>query len=105
MFAVHATTSCKIVKKFKIKNTFAFSKTLLLRNREIQYTAPLSLPFKVVPQTVDHGTALLTTLIRGGGGGKVEDQGSIIKGQLTYSVSSIFATRCSSKIVVKGHEV
>ena len=82
-----ATTSCKIVETFAIKNIFSFSKTL----------PPPSPPFKVIPQSFKHGVVLLATLIRGGGGGKAGDRGNIIKGQMMYSISSIFATRGGGK--------
>lgn len=64
----------------------------------MQYSPPPSPPFKVVPQSFEHGAAPLTTLIRGGGGGKAEDHGNVIQGQMAYSVSSIFATRCLIKV-------
>ena len=61
----------------------------------MQHTTPPSPPFKVVPQNIKHGVALLTTLIRGEGKGKVEDHENIIEGQMAYSVSYIFATHGS----------
>ena len=44
-------------------------------------------------QSFEHGAALITTLMRGGGGGRAVDNGNTIEGQMAYSVSSIFATR------------
>ena len=63
---------------------------------------PSSLPFKVVPPSVEYGLQLLATLIRGGGGIQAQDHGQAIYANVWYSVSSTFTIGCSKKLFIRA---
>ena len=68
--AYGATTSCKnVVETVQRKNNlFSFKSLLVTAGLWYIILSSPSLPLKVVPASVEHGLALLATLIRGGGG-------------------------------------
>ena len=73
-----ATTNCKNVETLPRKTTFLASNRSWSQVCEIQYWPPSSLPFKVVPPSLEYGLVLLATLIRGEGGSQTQDHGQAI---------------------------
>ena len=75
-------------------------------HRSVRYNTnlppPSSLPFKVVPPSVEYGLQLLATLIRGGGGIQAQDHGQAIYANVWYSVSSTFTIGCSKKLFIRA---
>ena len=88
----------KMLRHSHQKTTFLVSNRSWSQVCEIWYWPPSSLPFKVVPPSFEHGLVLLATLIRGGGGSQAQDHGQAIYAKIRYSISSTFATGCSTEI-------